>query len=515
MIMQTMERMRVNKKIELNIEMKDFGPIIEGKISLKPLTLFVGPNNSGKSYAAMLIHSIYETYAPTISIRDAPQHYPRNLFLSRDLALHTIQKKFANERAALQEQINNLGDSEEIEIPKPLLDKITTKILDKLYEQRLSKEILRSYASPLNELIRIGKKSFGLRIGFDSDGVYVICKNKQLKIEKHPELDVKIKVGMTIFGKGKRDIIQLSRGFRISEEGDKYLIQINRGWKEADEMSDLMDAIVRRCASNIFKKAAIPCYYLPAARSGILQGHKALTASMMKHAPLAGIEKFSGIPTFSGVVSDFIASIIDMPERKGIFYPLAKEFEQELIKGEIIVRTRDEYLYPEIRYNYHDAEIPLHRASSTVSELAPLFLYLKYIIEPRSILIIEEPEAHLHPANQRILAKYLVRLIRKGVYIIITTHSEYLLEQLSNFIMLSKIEPEKRVEEYGYAEDDYLERDELAAYVFNLDKTKIGSRITEVEITEEDGISQEEFLKVHEVLYEETIKLRRYLDGDV
>jgi len=505
MIMQTMGRPRENKKIELNIEMKDFGPIIEGKISLKPLTLFVGPNNSGKSYAAMLIHSIYETYAPTISIRDAPRHYPRNLFLFRDIGLHTIQKNFADERAVLEEHINSAEYGEEIELPKPLLDKITTKIFDKLYERRLNEEILRSYASPLNELIRIGKKSFGLRIGFDSDGVYVICKNKQLKIEKYPESDIKIKVEVAEW---------LDRGLKTSRKGEEYLIQIDTVRLEGEGFR-LMDAIVRRCASNIFKKAAIPCYYLPAARSGILQGHKALTASMMKNAPLAGIEKFSGIPTFSGVVSDFIASIIDMPERKGTFYPLAKEFEQELIKGEIIVRTRDEYLYPKIRYNYHDAEIPLHRASSTVSELAPLFLYLKYIIEPGSILIIEEPEAHLHPANQRILAKYLVRLIRKGVYIIITTHSEYLLEQLSNFIMLSKIEPEKRVEEYGYAEDDYLERDELAAYVFNLDKTKIGSRITEVEITEEDGISQEEFLKVHEVLYEETIKLRRYLDGDV
>ena len=212
--------------------------------------------------------------------------------------------------------------------------------------------------------------------------------------------------------------------------------------------------------------------------------------------------------------SDFIASIIDMPEREGSFYPLAKEFEEELIKGEIVVRTPADYLYPEIRYKYQDVEIPLHRASSTVSELAPLFLYLKYIIEPGSILIIEEPEAHLHPGNQRILAKYLVRLIRNGVYIIITTHSEYLLEQLSNFIMLSKIEPKKRVEKYGYDKDDYLERDELAAYVFNLDKTEIGSRIVEVEITEEDGISQEEFLKVHEVLYDEVLRLERDLDGD-
>ena len=44
------------------IEIKDFGPICKGEIELKPLTIFIGPNNSGKSYAAMLIHSLYRSY---------------------------------------------------------------------------------------------------------------------------------------------------------------------------------------------------------------------------------------------------------------------------------------------------------------------------------------------------------------------------------------------------------------------------------------------------------------------
>ncbi len=504
--MSVIGRTGANKKSGLNIEIKDFGPIIKGRISLKPLTLFIGPNNSGKSYVAMLIHSIYETYAPTISLRDAPQHYPREFSLISDIGLSTIEKDFAAEHVKLKEQISNLKDGEELEIPESLLNKVTNNILNGVYGQMLRKEVLRSYASPLDELIRIGEESFAWKIDFDSDDVHIIYENKQLIIKKYPKLDIKIKVEavegvereLVISGEEYETIISPDR---IEFKEDKTLLQ-----------SILLDAIATICARYILKKAAVPCYYLPAGRSGILQGRKLLTRSIVDDYSLAGIEKF---PTFAGVVSKFLTFVTDMPEREGTFYPLAKEFEDELIKGEIVVRIVDDHLYPEIRYRYYGAEIPLHRASSTVSELAPLFLYLKYIIEPGSILIIEEPEAHLHPANQRILAKYLVRLIRNGVYIIITTHSEYLLEQLSNFIMLSKIEPKKRAEKYGYAEDDYLARDELAAYVFNLDKTGIGSRIAEVEITEEDGISQEEFLKVHEVLYDEVLRLERDLDGDM
>jgi predicted ATPase len=44
------------------IEIRDFGPIREGEIEIKPLTIFIGPNNSGKSYGAMLIHSLYKSF---------------------------------------------------------------------------------------------------------------------------------------------------------------------------------------------------------------------------------------------------------------------------------------------------------------------------------------------------------------------------------------------------------------------------------------------------------------------
>ena len=51
-------RNRKSVKIDLNMDLENFGPIKKGEIKLRPLTIFIGPNNSGKSYAAMLIHSI-------------------------------------------------------------------------------------------------------------------------------------------------------------------------------------------------------------------------------------------------------------------------------------------------------------------------------------------------------------------------------------------------------------------------------------------------------------------------
>ena len=80
--------------------------------------------------------------------------------------------------------------------------------------------------------------------------------------------------------------------------------------------------------------------------------------------------------------------------------------------------------------------------------------------------------------------------------------------------MLSKVEPEKRVEKYEYSEEDYVRPDEFAAYVFNYDAESGGHRIEEVEVTEEDGISDEEFARIYDSLYEEMIKLRMDLSGE-
>lgn len=488
-------REKEKRKIMLTIEAKDFGPISNGKITLKPLTLFIGPNNSGKSYAAMLIHSLFESYPPTLLLRDKFFFNMMDIF-EEYFALPILREEFLK----LKRQINGLKEDEELEITKEFIEKVTNNILKDIYEKRLSNEITRSYACPLNELIRIGKSCFELGIGFNSYNTYLNCHKNKLKIKEYPQINIKIHVKITKKYPIRYNIKEIGNNiFNIRIRGDKNLILFLIG-----------QAILELVFTNIFKN--IKHYYLPAARSGILQGHKALAASIVKKAPFVGIERLE-IPKFSGVVADFLSSVISLPKEKGNFYQLAQKFERELIKGEIRGIAVEKHLY-EIQYIFQKTRIPLHRASSTVSELAPLFLYLKYFVEPESILIIEEPEAHLHPENQRILAKYLVKLIRKDVNIIITTHSEYLLEQLSSFIMLSKIEPKKRIEKYKYGEKDYLKPDEISAYVFDYDEISGGHKINKIEITKENGISGKEFLKVHEALYEETTKLQRDLSAE-
>jgi AAA15 family ATPase/GTPase len=119
-------------------------------------------------------------------------------------------------------------------------------------------------------------------------------------------------------------------------------------------------------------------------------------------------------------------------------------------------------------------------SSSLVTEVTPIILALRHV-RHIPVLILEEPEAHLHPKLQRKLAQVVVRLIRKGLYVWITTHSENFCQQINNFMKLGALDPSRRAEaqqKLGYGEQDYLEFDDVGGYEFKLDETGERSIVT-------------------------------------
>ena len=49
------------------------------------------------------------------------------------------------------------------------------------------------------------------------------------------------------------------------------------------------------------------------------------------------------------------------------------------------------------------------------------------------LLVLDEPEVHLHPEWQVEYAKLLVQLVKRGVRVLVTSHSPYLIEALNKF----------------------------------------------------------------------------------
>ena len=182
--------------------------------------------------------------------------------------------------------------------------------------------------------------------------------------------------------------------------------------------------------------------------------------------------------------------------------------ESNVLHGEIDLDESAGLPYPEISFNTAAGQFTLEHSSSMVSELAPLILFLKYLINPGDLLILEEPESHLHPAAQRQLARGIVRLVNTGVKVLITTHSDIIISQVNNLLALNQASPEL-IAEGGFEPEDFLREDQVGAYLFRHKQELGGSEVVRLDIDPDTGIDEDEFAAVFEAIYDESIALQR------
>ena len=111
--------------------------------------------------------------------------------------------------------------------------------------------------------------------------------------------------------------------------------------------------------------------------------------------------------------------------------------------------------------------IPLHLASSSARGLSDLYFFLRHVARRNHLLIIDEPESQLDTANQILLARLLAHLVQAGLKVLLTTHSDYLIKELNNLIMLSRAfrNKSKVIRKLKYARDDCIAPERIRAYV--------------------------------------------------
>lgn len=503
----------------LRIGVKNFGPLGEAMIELKPLTIFVGPNNSGKSYMAQLFYVLSQVRKETLEYAEyLPSPYPESIRSRRYGLVTAFRTNDDKDASTLDGRTLNafkrlLPDNLYELITKPLHLR-RSKVSFDLLPQRM-KDSIQSYLMDNLDIFEI-LLARELERCYDAKLSGLVCKLEEytgfsLNIEhKKPLL-------MLSFGSKGNKLKLSARDFSLQGETIQiYLprIMVHRE-AEGEPSESIQKRILERIAihtinnafTNIINVFPRRSFYLPAARSGILHGQKAIARVGFRTMQRAGIESIS-IPKFPGVVIDFLDAIysIDKDEH-GDFHQLARDLEKQLTPGRIeFVEGKQEA--PEIYFREPKVgRIGLHRTSSMISELAPIILLLRYLVNKGETVIIEEPESHMHPGAQREIAKILVKLVKRGAKILITTHSDYLLQQISNLVALSS-KPDSQKQKLGYTEDDLISPHEVGAYLFERPSYERASNVRELTVGE-NGILEEEFGNIAEALYHETIEAKR------
>ncbi|MYC93410.1 MAG: AAA family ATPase [Caldilineaceae bacterium SB0661_bin_32] len=494
---------------DFHVSVSNFGPIESGAVDLRPLTVLVGPSNTGKTYFAVLVYALRRIMG---GFRRLPViDHERRPFFSLDFNLpgeYTFNKEedIQDFRAKLDAEGRqftfsdfpiNLQDTAWITIGDPYsLGEFIGDELERCFDLESYSDLVRLPAST--------KMEISLKVSETKQELwkYALCVTDS---------------GLSTGGKIE-DIVLLPKGWSAEELGIRRELQQFQQLLEDSLREDawitspfLLDSFEKHLASAAGWYGET--HYLPAARSGIMQSHRVIASSLVARTTRVGMERFPELPTFSGVMSDFMQKLILLDEdrsSKGSVANAADALERETLAGQIRSNRSMAGGYPEFVYRPRETEedIRLTRASSMVSELAPVVLFLRGAISPGDMLIIEEPEAHLHPAAQTQMARTLARLVRAGVKVIVTTHSDWLLMEIANLMREGELEEISEKHESVQAESSALLPSEVGVWLFRENDGSSGSTIEEIPFDRSEGIEPEEYEGVAEALYNRSAALQ-------
>lgn len=140
------------------------------------------------------------------------------------------------------------------------------------------------------------------------------------------------------------------------------------------------------------------------------------------------------LPT-TGMYSEFLndmAGLNRTKPRPDTASEIVLQLFRTILEGEV---KREETTYI---YTTNDTSMPVSAAAASIREIAPLQILAKKQDVSKCAILVEEPEAHLHPLKQRMMADIIGALSHNGAIMQITTHSDYFLRRLNELIMFAK-----------------------------------------------------------------------------
>lgn len=404
-------------KQRFTLVIRDFGRIASAELEVAPLTILIGKNNAGKSYALSLLWGLF-----ALGKEIFPPSPPASA------AYRDCETAFL---AAFQS-----GTSCDID-PAP-------------------------YIEWFNECLKT-KKKFLVETIFQNEALTI----GTLRIERFnrtPALSLRrAGIDAARYSTGK-DYVQFPDANDPSgNQAERYRMIRYLVWKLVmDELSSPMFSMGGVLNAFSITGPRAEALFLPASRTGFMLTYKALVTSIFS-AVVSGTKVPLG--TLPLPVSKFIAQLIDAPiNEHGKFAEIA-DLLQKGIAGGVYTKAApplDEYRFiPD-----SGTELPLSLASSTVTEIAPLVLFLKARTPPKS-LFIEEPEAHLHLEAQRRLVRVIARMVNSGLPVFITTHSDSLAQQINNSIRLDAPQAKELRASLNYAPEETLATEDVAVFEFS------------------------------------------------
>jgi len=379
----------------MKFQFEKFGYVDKGTVELGDLTIICGPNNVGKTYVSYSIYGFISNLKSLIKL-------PINIDQIQEL----------KNRGAIVIDLNS-------------------------YQQKLSSYLIEA------------SKNFNDHLEYYFGSPYEFFQSSNL-IVKDFQVNIKNKFEKRIkFGQGENLIFDKE----LNSQNLFIVMQVT-------ENSEIPNRILETCISEViveylFLDSLPEAFVVTSERTGISLFYKEMDIykSAILDNYLGQDDKFNPVKFLNETMARYARPIQDnidvirdherlskhrsfIQENKKIYKPILDILTQ-LLGGNFKLVNGQVFYLPQKERNRSQVLVPFYLASSAVKSMFLLDLYINCLAEKNGLLIIDEPELNLHPDNQRKMASLLARLVNAGVKVLITTHSDYIIRELNNRIMLS------------------------------------------------------------------------------
>lgn len=438
--------MRLKQRWTLHVE--NLGKIKVADIEIGPMIFFVGDNNSGKSYLMSVLWGILTIGKEYFPLKGSTTEY------------YNKCDKWLIESYGINTDIDEATQAHFVGWFNELLERHKKDILKRIFNYQVDATKIR---------IEGFKRQVPVRLEWVDGAHRISTKSNALKFPL-------------------KDSAEMTREYRA-----RMLAYICWNLLMQDLGAPLFTPIVRG------KRLGEPVY-LPASRTGLMLTKDTLYSYAVGRTYGVTDEEAQASP-LTLPYTDFLKTIIQFDTSQAHRFQAVVEYiEKHMVQGKIEARNEP---FPVVTYTPSGAkkDMPLHVTSSVVTELSPLLLILKSGIK-FNLMIIEEPESHLHPKLQLQMARVLFHLVNQGVPVWVTTHSDTIIQHVNNIIKATRKGVSQKLlsEQAIYSKD--LARD-IQIKMYQFDVVDNRTDITELRHAEE-GFVVPTFNEVYYMLLKQT-----------
>ena len=418
------------KDLKMRFEVRNLGPLREAAIELGSLTVVCGKNNCGKTYLAYTL----DTFLDTIE-------YNVRLPL-RDVDLTALFSK-----GAIVVDLRNYVDDYLDIVQKTIPD--FTGTLPRFLAMDIGRFARTEVVVPLTkEEIITSLESQQEPRGNNVEGGLQITKSSSIVIRRSSaSTKVVISLINTSAELPSRKIVNAAIGFKLAHLFNsslsiplfpKSFIITSERTGAALFRSELMSIKVRKDQEQ--NKPQYPTGYKGYGYQRPVEKDIEFILELKRFLP-----RKSYIAEMHPEILDFFSTIA------GGSYELDESIDQVLFKPCSV-----------------GGSLSLAESSSTVRALAELYFYLRHRARKGQLLMFDEPEINLHPENQRKLARLFAMLVKVGIKVFITTHSDYIVREINALIRIGTLDVAARryvSDKHGYHDGEELSPNEVKFFV--------------------------------------------------